>query len=371
MKNYKEMADAVFRRRDEYAVELKRKKKIALNTSLSLCAVCLAILGAFGIWKLGVVEPDPSVIGTKPQSVTHTQATTLQGQSHATSEGDYSESTHNVTPNKSTESTGQNAVESSKPKVTLPTGSDKPSNATKPTKATDPVENPTKATDPVEKPTQATKPTHKPATKPEVPPTRPVTPDPTEDSGGSMTPDIIVPTTPDSDRPDFEPLPPPTTRPPVSDEPTSDGSAGDGYATEATSSMDPESPPADPTAVPTEPAWTIPTEAPVPVTTAPATTGSAEVPPTSVELVHVYGKVVDENGNGIEGATVRVHYKSDVYMSAKTNAKGEFDFGKMEYKSTMYVNLYALPSGYASPSTGTVYLTNKNFGQIIFNCNKL
>ena len=94
MKNYNEMAEAVFARRDEYVREVKRKKKIALSSSLSFCAVCLAVIGAIGIWKTGTVEPDPGVLGTKPAYMT--ESTDVSEELHslssnATSEGSSTE----------------------------------------------------------------------------------------------------------------------------------------------------------------------------------------------------------------------------------------------------------------------------------------
>ncbi len=55
MKNYKEMADSVLNRRDEYVVE-KRKRMKKLTTSISCFCLC-ALLGA-GVWQSGILNGD-------------------------------------------------------------------------------------------------------------------------------------------------------------------------------------------------------------------------------------------------------------------------------------------------------------------------
>lgn len=53
MKNYNEMADNVFRRRDEFAKEQKKKRKRAV---ISLSCLCMAVIIGVGVWQSGVFD---------------------------------------------------------------------------------------------------------------------------------------------------------------------------------------------------------------------------------------------------------------------------------------------------------------------------
>ncbi len=53
MKNYKEMANDVIRRIDEYQTAYKRKKTIITYTATALCCICLVTLLGFGLWQSG------------------------------------------------------------------------------------------------------------------------------------------------------------------------------------------------------------------------------------------------------------------------------------------------------------------------------
>lgn len=59
MKSYKEMADNVIRRIDEYETVHKRKKTMIVCTRVSLCCVCFAVMFGFGLWRSGLVEGIP------------------------------------------------------------------------------------------------------------------------------------------------------------------------------------------------------------------------------------------------------------------------------------------------------------------------
>lgn len=56
MKNYKEMANDVFCRIDEYEKKQKRKRQLIIRTVTSLSCVCLAVLVGFGLWKGGFLN---------------------------------------------------------------------------------------------------------------------------------------------------------------------------------------------------------------------------------------------------------------------------------------------------------------------------
>ena len=323
MKNYKEMADAVFARRDEYVAGVKRKKKIALSTGLSLCAICLATLGAIGIWKTGIVEPDSDVLGTRPhyftesteQSVNHTL------NPHATSEGEHGSTAEVIIPN-TQHNPGTTIVNGTKPTQNAT------SNNEKPPKATDPAEKPPKVTDPAEKPTDATSAIDKPATNPRPPVIGPVVTEPAE----TQCPTGLFPEVP----------------------PT-------GWV------------PQDPT-VPcvTEPCCTEPTEEWAPPTEAPTVSATE---PTAGNMVE--GKVVDQNGKPVKGAVVMVYsggepagsYVTDnygyYYISGFKNYPLNLGFGAGEGN---YVGIKTLPEGYTNVHTAKNFTGSYNY--IVLVCSK-
>jgi len=356
MKNYKEMADAVFARRDEYVASVKRKKKIALSTSLSLCAICLAVVGAIGIWKMGVVEPDPTVIGTKPPRATHSTTGEPTGiTANNTGTGIYETSASDTA--KPTE-----PADSTKPTGTAPQAStgatdptEKPAKPTKPA-ASKPGQNTTDATSsidryPSSKPTKpgviapiVTDPVEtNPPTRP-YPPTKPVVTEPTEPpEGGVMVPDV-VPTKPSY--PDCPPCSPmdPTEAPvePTTASPTTRPSHGD-------EAPEPEAP--DGTAVPDEPVATEPcTVAP----TMPSTQGAV-----------VEGRVTDQNGKAVEGVEVRVYSNGMVVASYTTGSNGYFYMSGFRTTSNTYVEVYSVPTGYIKSSQSIDVTSGYNYAGFI------
>ena len=366
MKNYKDMADAVFARRDEYVASVKRKKKIALNASLSLCAICLAVMGAFGIWKSGVLTPDPNVIGTKPHSYTEPTEVTLSG--NATSQGEPSDSAEHITGNSKPQGTTGNStapIDGTKPQTTDP--------AEKPTVPVIGPNSPTlKPTLPIIRPTL---PTVKP-TKPVVLPTLPsevvTNPAVTEPIEGNPTPDL-PPTSPDYPKPDLPqtgPGRPPIVIPDVTMPPQP--------ATNATDSAQPDEPEDNPPDWPsaTEPVVTEPccTQAPTvnwgPETEIPMEPTEPTVAPTA--RITVYGKVLDQNGNVVKGAKVTLYYSPSNYITVKTNANGDYTFSSVEYRPNIYVKQTYAPNGYTC-SPNTVYVdSDNNYGSnyIVFECTK-
>ena len=347
MRNYKDMADAVFARRDEYVASVKRKKKIALNASLSLCSVCLAVLGAFGIWKSGVLTPDPNVIGTKPQSYTESAPSTLHSfGSNATSEGKYSETTEYVSGNSKPQNNSE--VSSSPAEDSRPSATDPVEKPTSPNlrpglpviKPTLPVLKPTLPADTDApgldvKPTPDVPPTSGGSSKPTVVATDPIESEPGNDSVGE--PDIVLPTVPE-----------PTTAQPTT-EPN--------YAA-------PDEP------VYTEPCWTqAPLEEP---TDAPC--GPETQPPTLAWVNSVEGKVVDQYGNPVKGAVINVYSGGKLKGTYTTNSRGYyfisgFSFSSSNsYGSENYVAVVSVPDGYRISGLSESISTGYNY--IILTCNK-
>lgn len=345
MKNYKDMADAVFRRRDEYVASVNRKKKIALNAGISLCTICLAILGAFGIWKTGVLSPDPDVIGTKPQNFT--EATLHSLNSNATSEGEHFETTELISGN-------------TKPQ--LPSGNNiKPTEEDK-TQSTDPAE---KVTRPVAKPTLPTLPIgpKPPVVTPgdqNIPPASTdkhpqptVATDPIEDITAATDGDVDYPTT---NKP-----PAPSTTPPMDGE--NNGS-----------SDEPEEPTNNP---PVEEATPGP-ETDKPCTNDPSEPLSGEpmapVPPTESTTPSVKntieGKAVDQYGNPVKGAVVSVYSGKNLVGSSTTDSDGYYFISgfKNTSGSENYAVISSVPSGYTASGTNIYFSGAYNY--IVLNCNK-
>lgn len=357
MKNYKDMADAVFARRDEYVASVKRKKKIALNASLSLCAICLAVMGAFGIWKTGILEPDPNVIGTKPQSFTEPTASTLHSfGSNATSEGKSTETTElvsgNTRPQNSTDG-NVNPTEESKPKSTDPA-----ENVTSPAVRPDlPVVRPTLPT----LPTLPVRPdTPSLDGKPDVPPTSgdnrypqtqtPVVTDPVENEPGNENPsdqdvpDVVLPTVPA----------PPTTAQPTTKEPDFPAPDEPVYTEPCTQA------PMEPTDVPCAPETQAPQDPTDPIEESPG------IPPTSVEVNRVEGKVVDQYGNPVSGAVVKVYSRGMVVGSYTTNSNGYYFMSGFRTPDT--IKVVSVPSGYTL--SGLNIGISKGYNYIELTCNK-
>lgn len=352
MKNYKDMADAVFTRRDEYVASVKRKKKIALNASLSLCAVCLAVLGAFGIWKTGVLEPDPDIIGTKPQGYSEpaSENTLHSFGSNATSEGMHSDVTEIIS------------------------GNTKPQNNVNPTEdskaqSTDPAEKVTKPalrpTVPTLKPTLPTLPIgpKPPSLTPDVPPTSgddrypqsqtPVVTDPVESEPGNDN--VNSDEVPDTQAPTL-PIVPPTTVQPTTQEPGFAAPDEPAYTEPCTQAPDA----APETMAPQEP--TDPTVSPMP----PTEDAAPDVPPTSVEVNRVEGKVLDQYGNPVKGAVVKVYYNGEVYGTDTTGSNGYYYIAKFRAPATIEIS--SVPSGYTL--SGLSVSISKGYNNIVLTCNK-
>lgn len=59
MKNSEEMVNSLLERRDKYAAEKKRKRKIITRTVTSMCCVCLVALLGFGMWQGEMFDTRP------------------------------------------------------------------------------------------------------------------------------------------------------------------------------------------------------------------------------------------------------------------------------------------------------------------------
>ncbi len=64
MKNYNEMANNVFERRDRYETNKKNKRKILIRTLTPICCFCLVMLLDIGLWQGGVLNTTPPQTAT-------------------------------------------------------------------------------------------------------------------------------------------------------------------------------------------------------------------------------------------------------------------------------------------------------------------
>lgn len=368
MRNYKDMADAVFRRRDEYVASVKRKKRIALNVSLSLCACTLAVIGAFGIWKLGVVEPDPTIIGTKPQHIVETTETQLNSLPVTSSiEGNSEQATQHVSGNKASEPQASTKPSGLTPQATgtvkpsvkpnvnptipllpsIPVGPQLPQPPSKPTPPT--VILPTVpapvVTDPVEEPTTEGGLDSSTPPKPSVKPTRPapMVTDPTE---GDVAETVCPTMAPDIAWPD-EATDPPVVQPTwIPEEPT----------TAVCNTYPPTEPP---TETPCGPEQAPPTEPP---------RTEDDCPPTSPNALTFV--VRDSHGNGVKGAEFALYSGGYCNDTAVSGSNGYFTLYLPKNHLNAYVVQISAPDGYEidshiiyigkTPSSDYLFINPKN-----------
>lgn len=59
MKNYDEMAENVFRRRDEYVIKKREIRKKTVKLSVSFACMALVLVAGFGVWQNGRFENKP------------------------------------------------------------------------------------------------------------------------------------------------------------------------------------------------------------------------------------------------------------------------------------------------------------------------
>jgi len=62
MKNYDEIANSVFERRDKYIAKQKRKKRIIIGTITPALCCCIVIITCFSLWKGGIFSSNIPVI---------------------------------------------------------------------------------------------------------------------------------------------------------------------------------------------------------------------------------------------------------------------------------------------------------------------
>ena len=129
MKNYREIADSVFARRDAYIVEQRRKKQVIARTTVSVGSVALVSLAGFALYKNGGFREKLPVADGTPTTTT-TTATPTQTQDTTTATTTTPTQTEDTT-------TATTTGESTTPSKTNPTQTTATtSGKTEPTKTT-------------------------------------------------------------------------------------------------------------------------------------------------------------------------------------------------------------------------------------------
>lgn len=181
MKDYNEMAKAVFERRDEYTATRKKQRAMFLKTSIPLCSLVLVCLVGLTFWLNKL--PDLPVAPTKP-TVNTTESTNAE-----ISNPENTDSTQYIpqTNTKPVEITP--GIDPTEPKPSKPSGSagvvPEPDTSDKPS-VVPPHTDATSMLDPTEFPNVDVTTPAIPGTS--VPPTKPVTP--------QATPPVVEPTVP-------------------------------------------------------------------------------------------------------------------------------------------------------------------------------
>lgn len=110
MKNYDEIANSVFKRRDEYVANQKRKKRIIIITVTPILCCCIVLILGFGLWENGFFSNDIPVLGSSQnESNNHNDNSSEENKSDNSNEDLSSGSTQSDDKNNSS----QNKTETS------------------------------------------------------------------------------------------------------------------------------------------------------------------------------------------------------------------------------------------------------------------
>ena len=63
MKSYDEIANSVFKRRDEYKAKQKKKRSIIINAATTVFCCCIVFVLSFGIWKMSILGGNEPIVG--------------------------------------------------------------------------------------------------------------------------------------------------------------------------------------------------------------------------------------------------------------------------------------------------------------------
>lgn len=136
MKSYREIADSVFARRDEYVIRQRKKKQAITRATASVGSVALVSLAGFALFKNDAFRETPPISNGKP-TTTATNVPTEMGDTTAPTTG-----TQTAAPTITAPTTAPSKTEATK--TTAPSTTEPPATTTSETKSTITTTAPTK-----------------------------------------------------------------------------------------------------------------------------------------------------------------------------------------------------------------------------------
>jgi len=113
MKNYDEIANIIFERRDKYIAKQKRKKRIIIGTVTSVLCCCIVLITSFGLWENGYFSNNITISGNS-QNVSD-KSDNDSSADNKNSSTNSSNSSKDSTPSKNNNSQGGVASDDSTP----------------------------------------------------------------------------------------------------------------------------------------------------------------------------------------------------------------------------------------------------------------
>ena len=146
MKNYREIADSVFARREQYMIAQRKKKQVVARATVSVGSVALVSLAGFALWGNDAFHDTPPVTDggfttTTAPAPTGAETTTATTAPFATTDGDSTDTTVTEAPTQTAATTHPSTLHTVK---TEPSKTTATTHKTEPTKATAPTTAPAK-----------------------------------------------------------------------------------------------------------------------------------------------------------------------------------------------------------------------------------
>ena len=69
MRDYRDIAEDIFERREQYAAGQKRSRRTLARAAVSMCCMCLAALLGFGVWRSRIFGIAPSGTQEAPVNI--------------------------------------------------------------------------------------------------------------------------------------------------------------------------------------------------------------------------------------------------------------------------------------------------------------
>ena len=145
MKNYREIADSVFARRDQYVIAQRKKKQVVARATVSVGSVALVSLAGFALWRNDAFHNAPPVTdgGVTTTAAAPTGAETTTATTAPTTDGDSTDTTTVTDAPTQTAATAPSTTRSQTTATTTVAPTSAPTK-TEPTKTTAPTTAPAK-----------------------------------------------------------------------------------------------------------------------------------------------------------------------------------------------------------------------------------